>query len=167
MKLPVKDNSPLISSGKHLVEISKVYEDEAGSGETQLAVLFKAVDGDRQITKWYNLKGFKKDPESPKTVDENGRTVDNWLRNKKGDRIEDKDSTNKCMSILSQLLFDAGLGEDEDGNSVDTADTDDLEGCQLGIFVGDRDTGFGTRTEVKYTMPASKAYAQSTIDDLI
>jgi len=165
MKLPVKDNSPLIGSGKHLVEISKVYEDTAGSGNTQLAVLFK--DGERQITRWYNLKGFKRNPESPTTVDESGRTIDNWLLDKKGNRVEDIEATAKCESMISGLLSDAGLGVDDKGNKVEIADTDDLEGCKVGIFVGERSNAFGTRTEVKYTMPAKSVVPESTIDDLI
>jgi hypothetical protein len=166
MKLPVKDNSPLIGSGKHLVEISKVYDDTAKSGATQLAVVFKDEDS-KQITRWYNLKGFLRDPESPTTVDESGRTVDNWKLDKKGNRVEDKEATAKCLSMVSQLLSDAGLGTDDAGNSLDEADTDDLEGCKIGIFVGERSNGFGTRTEVKYTMPAKAVQPADAIDDLI
>tara|TARA_R110000824_G_scaffold17138_1_gene70006 strand:+ start:1669 stop:2169 length:501 start_codon:yes stop_codon:yes gene_type:complete len=166
MKLPVKDNSPLIGSGKHLVDISKVYTATAKSGESQLAVVFKS-DDDKQITRWYNLKGFKRNLESPTTVDESGRTIDNWLMDKKGNRVEDEEGTEKCLSYISSLLSHAGLGFDAKGNKVSDADTDDLDGCRVGIFVNERSNSFGTRSEVKYTFHPDSYVPETTIDDLV
>jgi len=78
MKFTSQDSNPLIGEGEHQATIARAYmSDDSSTGETQLAVLFKV--GLKQITRWFNLKGFKVDPDEPKTTDAKGREIPNYL----------------------------------------------------------------------------------------
>lgn len=157
MKFTSKSNSALIEPGIHLASISKVYSDDASTGAEQLAVIFVA-DG-KQITRWYNLTGYKIDANEPTTQDSQGRTIPNYLLGKNGKRLKDSAKTESCLSIVGQLGSDAGVPAGEDFNP------EDLVGEQIGICVKNEDSGFGPRLSVHYTMPASRVEESVTADD--
>ena len=148
MKFIAKSNSALIEPGQHIATIAKVYSDKASTGADQLAVQFVA-DG-KQITRWYNLQGFKVDPDQPTALDSDGRTVPNYLTGSNGKRLKDKAKTDSCLSIIGQLATDAGI---ESGTEFDGKD---LEGLEVGIEVESEDNGYGPRLNVRYSMPASR-----------
>ena len=148
MKFIAQSNSGLIESGTHLAIIAKVYSDKASTGADQLAVQFEASG--KQITRWYNLQGFKVDPEQPTIVDDQGRTLPNYLTDKKGNRVVDTAKTESCLSIIGQLATDAGIAKGAE------FEAHDLEGLEVGIEVEEEDNGYGPRLNVKYSMPASR-----------
>ncbi|HCO83619.1 MAG TPA: hypothetical protein DIT95_08815 [Arenibacter sp.] len=159
MKFISKSNSALIEPGDHLATIRKVYTDKASTGAQQLAVEFVA-DG-KQITRWYNLKGFKISTESPTIKDASGRTVPNYLTGKNGKRLEDPAKTESCLSIIGQLGANAGIPL---GSDFEPAD---LEGEQVGICVESEDNGFGPRLNVRYTMPAEEVADSAEASDFL
>lgn len=154
MKFLSQDSSPLIAVGEHVAKIDKVYLGEAeGNGRyndktEQLVVIFLAAG--KQITRWFNLKGYKTDPKKPTIEDDQGRSIPNYLTDKAGNRLEDEANTEACQRIIGQLGHDAGISADED------FEASDLEGKEIGIKV-DMDTSFGKdRLKVVYTMPAGR-----------
>ena len=159
MKFVIKSNSALIEPGIHLATIDKVYTDTASTGAEQLAVQFVA-DG-KQITRWYNLSGYKIDADEPTTQDAQGRTVPNYKLGKNGKRLKDPAKTESCLSIIGQLGSDAGLGEP--GEDFEPSD---LEGEQVGICVESEDNGFGQRLNVRYTMPAERVADDAEADEV-
>ena len=155
MKFTSQDSNPLIGEGEHQATIARAYmSDDSSTGETQLAVLFKV--GLKQITRWFNLKGFKVDPDEPKTTDAKGREIPNYLLTKNGKRIEDKEKTKSCMRIVGQLGHDIGIEVGEE------FDLEDLVGAEIGINVVKETSDFassGSRLRVSYTLPADKVKA--------
>ena len=158
MKFTSKSNSALIEPGIHLATIDKVYTDTASTGAEQLAVQFVA-DG-KQITRWYNLSGYKIDSDEPTTQDAQGRTVPNYSLGKNGKRLKDPAKTESCLSIIGQLGSDAGIPAGED------FEPSDLEGEQVGICVESEDTGFGQRLNVRYTMSAERVADDAEADEV-
>ena len=158
MKFKAKSNSALIEPGIHLATIDKVYTDTASTGAEQLAVQFIA-DG-KQITRWYNLSGYKIDADEPTTQDSQGRTVPNYSLGKNGQRLKDSAKTESCLSIIGQLGSDAGIPAGED------FEPSDLEGEQVGICVESEDNGFGQRLNVRYTMPAERVADDAEADEV-
>ena len=151
MKFTSKSNSALIEPGIHLATIDKVYEDTASTGAKQLAVEF--VADSKQITRWYNLAGYKVDTDNPTVIDSDGRTVPNYLLGKNGKRLKDASKTESCESIIGQLGSDAGVPAGDD------FDPDDLVGEEIGICVENEDNGYGPKLNVRYTMPSSRVVA--------
>lgn len=162
MKIISADSSPLIAAGEHLAKITKAFMVEAeGNGlykdkTQQLAVVFES-DG-KQITRWFNLKGYQVDEKKPEIKDDEGRTIPNYLTDAKGSRIEDEANTAACLKILGQLAHDTGIAE---GDEIDVSD---LEGKEVGINVSRNDTGFGSRLRVSYTLPADRVKAGATAE---
>ena len=159
MKFKSQDSSPLISVGEHVATIDKVYLGEAeGDGRyndktEQLVVVFIALG--KQITRWFNLKGYKTDPKKPTVQDDQGRDIPNYLKDKQGNRLEDESNTEACLRIIGQLGHDTGIAADED------FEPSDLEGKEIGINVVS-DNSFGKdRLKVAFTMPAERVSAAS------
>ena len=148
MKFIAKSNRKLIEAGTHLATIEKVYSDTASTGADQLAVKFNA--NGNTITRWYNLQGFQVDKNQPTTLDSEGRSVPNYLRDKKGNRLEDTAKTEKCISIIQEVGLHAGLQKDTE------FEAQDLEGREVGILVDSEDEGYGERLFVKWTLSPSK-----------
>ena len=159
MKFKSQDRSPLIAVGEHKATIDKVYLGEAeGNGRyndktEQLVVVFMAAK--KQITRWFNLKGYKTDPKKPTIEDDKGRDIPNYLVDKQGNRLEDEKNTEACLRIIGQLGHDAGIATDED------FEPSDLEGKEIGINIVE-DASFGkARLKVAFTMPAERVSAAS------
>ena len=158
MKFVIKSNSALIEPGIHLATIDKVYTATASTGAEQLAVQFVA-DG-KQITRWYNLSGYKIDSDEPTTQDAQGRTVPNYSLGKNGKRLKDPAKPESCLSIIGQLGSDAGIPAGED------FEPSDLEGEQVGICVESEDNGFGQGHYVRYTLSAERGADDAEADEV-
>lgn len=157
MKFTSQDSSPLINVGEHVALIDKVYLGEAkGNGlykdlTEQLIVVFKV--GKKQITRWFNLKGYQVDADEPTVKDDQERDIPNYLTDKNSKRIEDKKNTEACLRIIGQLGHDAGIALEED------FEPSDLEGKEIGIKIVE-DNSFGKpQLKVAFTMLAERVSA--------
>lgn len=157
MKIKVINSSPLLSAGIHQVSIDKVYTEQAKTGSEQLAVIFKSEDG-RKFTNWYNLQGFKRDPKEPTIVDENGYSRPNYLTDKQGNRVQDDEATNQCLSIIGKLMFHAGLDADTDQDPEKS-----LEGKSVTLAIRSENKGYGQRDVVHYTAFPQEAGAVESV----
>jgi hypothetical protein len=147
MKFTVRETLGMPSVGLRLAVITAVSEETANNVDKtpQAKLVFKSsIEGENwMISKWYPLRGYKKDPITKKDI-----------IGKNGLRTEDEVSTASCLEMLGKDAFRAGLDPEKE------VDLTDLVGCKVGLVIEPKPND-PTKVEV------SKVYSHDYALDLV
>jgi hypothetical protein len=158
-----REGAELLPKGRHQVTVHSISDAVAESENwtdptEQVKIVYKEKDGNRYISDWLNLKGFKrmtdltdKEKSSGKFEARSSETGDEeYAVNKKtGARVEDPERTEKCLSIFGEIMTSCGV---EDGEERDFYS---LVGSELYIDVDTK----GSRVIVKRTRSVEEVEA--------